>query len=70
MATSPFAAVLQEAQRLALFENWRRKHTQGAEHGPPRVNDLNLAVPGEGLGVGRQASRVPAIVTRVLAWPA
>ena len=40
--------------------------SQGAEHGPARVNDLELAVAGEGLGVGGESSSVPAIVAREL----
>ncbi len=41
--------------------------TQGTEHGPPSVDELDLAVAGEGLGVSRQTSCVPAIVTGELA---
>ena len=33
---------------------------QGAEHGPPGVDDLDLPVAGEGLGVCGQSSCVPA----------
>ena len=40
---------------------------EGAEHGPAGVDDLQLAVAGEGLGVSRQAGRVPAVVTGELA---
>ena len=41
---------------------------EGAEHGPAGVDDLDLAVLGERLGVSRQAGRVPAVVTGELAW--
>jgi hypothetical protein len=43
---------------------WR---TQRAEHGPAGVDDLDLAVAREGLGVRGQAGGVPAVVARVLA---
>ena len=41
--------------------------TQGTEHGPPSMDELDLAVAGEGLGVSGQTSCVPAIVTGELA---
>lgn len=37
--------------------------TEGTEHGPARVDDLDLAVTGEGLWVSGQTSSVPAVVT-------
>ena len=37
------------------------------EHGPAGVDHLQLAVAGEGLGVGGQTRGVPAVVTGVLA---
>ncbi len=40
---------------------------QGAQHGPAGVDHLQLAVAAEGLGVGRQASGVPAVVAGELA---
>ncbi|GER26026.1 chlorophyll a-b binding protein [Striga asiatica] len=40
----------------------REDAPEGAEHGPPRVDDLELAVLGEGLWVGREARGVPAVV--------
>ena len=41
--------------------------TQGTEHGPPSVDELDLTVAGEGLGVCGQTGCVPPIVTRELA---
>ena len=41
--------------------------TQGTEHGPPSVDELDLTVAGECLGVSGQTSCVPAIVTGELA---
>ena len=41
--------------------------TQGAEHSPASVDGLDLAVPREGLRVGRQAGGVPAVVAWELA---
>ena len=41
--------------------------TQGTEHGPPSVDELDLTVAGECLGVSRETSCVPAIVTGELA---
>jgi len=41
--------------------------TQRAEHGPAGVDDLDLAVAREGLGVRGQAGGVPAVVAGVLA---
>ncbi len=37
--------------------------TEGTEHGPAGVDDLDLAVSGEGLWVGGQTGSVPAVVT-------
>ncbi|CAL9121091.1 unnamed protein product [Musa acuminata var. zebrina] len=39
---------------------------EGAEHGPAAVDDLQLPVLGEGLGVGGEAGGVPAVVAREL----
>jgi hypothetical protein len=39
---------------------------EGAKHSPAGMDDLNLTVATEGLGIGREASRVPAVVTREL----
>jgi hypothetical protein len=36
------------------------------EHGPARVDDLQLAVAGKGLRVSREACGVPAVVSGVL----
>lgn len=47
--------------RKVIREGGRR--TEGSEHGPSGVDDLDLAVPGEGCGIGRQSLGVPAIVT-------
>ena len=41
-------------------------YAKGAQQGPARVDQLNLAVACECLGVRRQASSVPAVVTREL----
>ena len=40
---------------------------EGAEHGPPGVDHLELAVLGEGLGVGGEPGGVPAVVAGELA---
>ena len=39
---------------------------ESTEHGPAGVDDLELAVAGEGLGVGGESGGVPAVVTREL----
>ena len=43
-----------------LGEHLGGNAAQGAEHGPPGVDDLDLPVAGEGLGVCGQSSCVPA----------
>jgi hypothetical protein len=40
---------------------------KSAEHGPVAVDDLELTVLGEGLGVGRQPGGIPAVVAKELA---
>ena len=55
-AWSGFGLILAALQ--ADPESWNL--TESAEHGPAGVDDLDLTVAGEGLGVGRQASCVPA----------
>ena len=45
----------------------REDAAEGAEHGPPGVDDLQLAVLGEGLGVGGKPGSVPAVVAGELA---
>ena len=45
----------------------REDAAQGAEHGPPGVDHLQLAVLGEGLGVGEEPGGVPAVVAGELA---
>ena len=45
----------------------REDAAKGAEHGPPGVDHLQLAVLGEGLGVGGQPGGVPAVVAGELA---
>ena len=37
--------------------------TEGSEHGPASVDDLDLTVAGEGLRVGGETGCVPAVVT-------
>ena len=44
----------------------RDDNSEGSEEGPAGMDDLNLAVLGEGGGVGREANSVPAIVTSEL----
>lgn len=51
----------------ALQQLWHDA-AERSQHGPARVDDLDLAVPGKGLRVGRQAGGVPAVVTGELAW--
>ncbi len=46
-----------------LGKELRGDAAQGAEHGPPSVDQLDLTVRGEGLGVGGQTGCVPAVVT-------
>ena len=48
-------------------EDLGRDAAERAEHGPAGVDDLDLAVAGEGLRVGREAGGVPAVVAGVLA---
>jgi hypothetical protein len=56
------------AERDAVLGQDLREHAaQGAEHGPPAVDHLQLAVPGEGLRVGGEASGVPPVVAGELA---
>ncbi|CAL9204102.1 unnamed protein product [Musa hybrid cultivar] len=45
----------------------REDATQGAQHGPPAVDHLQLPVLGEGLRVGRQPGGVPPVVAGELA---
>ena len=45
----------------------REDTAEGAEHGPPGVDHLQLAVLGEGLGVGGEPGGVPAVVAGELA---
>jgi hypothetical protein len=52
---------------VGLGDELRGDAAQGAEHGPAGVDDLELAVAGEGGGVGGQAGGVPAVVTGELA---
>ena len=44
----------------------REDNAERSEQGPAGVDQLQLAVPGEGLGVGREADGIPAVVTREL----
>jgi hypothetical protein len=44
-------------------EQLRKDAAERAEHGPPRVDHLQFAVLGEGLGVGREAGGIPPIIT-------
>lgn len=46
-----------------LLEDLGEDAPEGTEHGPPAVDDFKLTVLGERLGVCRQTSSVPAIVT-------
>jgi hypothetical protein len=50
-----------------LGEDLGSDAAEGAKHGPAGVDHLDLAVTLEGLGVSRETSGVPAVVTRVLA---
>ena len=42
------------------------EHAEGSEEGPASMDDLNGPVLGEGLGVSRETSSVPTVVTREL----
>ena len=44
-------------------EHLGQHNAQGSEQGPAGVDHLQLAVLGEGLGVGREADGIPAVVT-------
>ena len=44
----------------------RGEHAEGTEESPASMDDLNLAVLGEGGRVSREANSVPAVVTREL----
>ena len=48
---------------VTTISRGRGARTEGTEHGPAGVDDLDLAVAGEGLRVGRQTRCVPAVVT-------
>ncbi len=41
--------------------------TEGAEHGPAGVDQLDLAVPGEGLRISGQTGRIPPVIAGELA---
>ncbi len=58
---------LAELHTSVLLQELRGEAAQSAEHGPAGMDQLNLAVTGEGDGVGRQAGGVPSVVTGVLA---
>ena len=45
----------------------RSDNAEGAQHGPACMNELDLAVPREGLRVGGQAGGIPAVVAGELA---
>ncbi|GIL88150.1 hypothetical protein Vretifemale_16240, partial [Volvox reticuliferus] len=51
----------------ALGQQLRGHAAQSTQHSPTRVDQLQLAIALEGLRVRRQASSVPAVVTRKLA---
>lgn len=40
--------------------------TKGSKHGPAGVDDLDLAVASKGLGVSRESSCVPSVVTCIV----
>ena len=53
---------LAKLDAVVLGEDLGRHTAEGAEHRPPGVDELELAVALECLGVRREASGVPAIV--------
>ena len=57
---------LAELDAVAGQQLWEDA-AEGAEHGPPGVDHLQLAVLGEGLGVGGEPGGVPAVVAGELA---
>jgi hypothetical protein len=50
-----------------IFRMHDRQPSERTEHGPAGVDQLQLAVAAEGLGVSGQTSSVPAVVTSELA---
>ena len=62
----PNCSVLGERHAKGVPEDLGRDAAERAEHGPAGVDDLDLAVAGKRLRVGREARGVPAVVARVL----
>ena len=55
-----------EVGNSVVLEQLRDEASQGSEHGPTGVDDLELPVLGKGLRIGRESSGIPAVVTREL----
>ena len=62
----PDGGLVRERHAVVL-EDLRDDAAERAEHGPAGVDDLDGAVAGEGLRVGREAGGVPAVVAGELA---
>ena len=54
-------------RHAVVLEDLRHDAAERAEHGPAGVDDLDLAVAGKGLRVGREARGVPSVVAGELA---
>jgi len=54
---------LAELDSGVFAEELRGEASEGAQHGPSGMDDLELAVLGEGLGIGRETGSVPSVVT-------
>ena len=54
-----------EVDGARALELLRDEAADGAKHSPASVDHLSLTVASEGLGIGRETSGIPAVVTRV-----
>ncbi len=57
---------LTEVNNSVALEELGDNASESTKHSPASVDDLDLAVAGESLGVGRHTGGIPAVVTGVL----
>jgi hypothetical protein len=57
---------LTKVDGAVALEEFRGNASKSTEHGPASVDDLELAVAGEGLGVSGHTGGIPAVVTGIL----
>ena len=62
-----FISIWSDCKLTVLCQQLGGDAAQSAQHGPASMDDLQLTEPTEGLGVSRQTSSVPTIVTGELA---